>query len=129
MRQACIFCGGPIVGRAPQAKFCCHGHAIANSRETAKMKRLDRKAAMNRHCAVCRAAVPLTRRATSPYCSEPCRKSAERSRWREKIARYRAADPERYQAHRSRENGKRLRARAALNLIHEIEAKGLEALL
>lgn len=125
--RVCARCGAPIIGRAPQARFCSHDCLMADTRGRAKSARLAAKT--GRHCKWCGGGVDPTLNAAVIYCCDECRYQAQKKRDREKIAAYRAADPPRYRAHRRIQNERRAQATAALKLIHEIQAKGLEALL
>lgn len=125
--RQCLHCKTAIEGRAPQAKFCSHECLRASTDDRAKIVRLAKKE--GRSCKHCNSVIPTERKAGAYYCSDACQDGAEKKRWREKIARYRAADPERYQAHRNKENDLRLKARVALKLITQVQTNGLEALL
>ena len=125
--KQCGHCGSDILGRSAQAKFCCQECLIESTNARAKAQRLANKPV--RECRWCSGQIGSQRKATAAYCCDHCQYLAEKKREREKIARYRATDPERYQVHRNKENELRAQARSALKLIKEIETKGLEALL
>lgn len=126
--RTCRQCGKRIVGRAPSARFCCHDCTTAWHREHAKSRRLAEKPV--RHCRWCASPIPRERFVTAAYCCDECQYRAEKKRDREKIAHYRASDPDRYRAHRRKQNDRRAEANAALKIIRDIETKGLvEALL
>lgn len=125
--RVCRWCLAPVVGRGTSAKFCSHECLRKSTDDRAKKARIDARPI--RFCRWCGERIDRFRKINSVYCCDHCQYLAEKKREREKIARYRAEDPIRYQQHRRRENTKRAEARAALRLINDLEARKLEALL
>lgn len=125
--KPCHNCGNPIIGRAGNARFCSHNCCLVNNDDRSKAARI--KAKPVRNCRWCKALITASRDGRAVYCCDDCRYQAGKKRDREKIARYRSAEPARSQDSRKRENEQRLQARLALKLIRQIENNGLEALL
>lgn len=129
LSKKCGICGKSISHMGRQARFCSKDCQKFHTRTVARHRRLEENPTVIHHCQWCHETFEGKLKSKPLYCSNICKKYAERKRWSAKIALYRSEDPARYQKHRDRENMKRIEQRNALKLVTEIMNKGLEALL
>jgi predicted nucleic acid-binding Zn ribbon protein len=121
-RRDCLCCSINIAHLPAMSKFCSPSCREASSREREREARRSTKLALVPNCIVCGEHPPRTKALT---CSEACAAENKNARAR----RYRQEKPEPRLIARERENAKRVKERAALKLIREIQSKGMEALL
>lgn len=120
--KSCEGCESIIRDRAPQARFCSDLCRQETANRNARQARLLDKP--DRNCQWCNGPMAASMKITASYCGPVCRKAAEKKRHRDKIAQYRLRFPDRYRAHRDKENRKRIEQRAALRLLDNIELEG-----
>lgn len=151
--RTCVVCGVGIEGRDHQSITCGRACRLQVLYARRRNKRAAEAAALpTRACSLPGCCKPIIgRRSDAKYCSVRCREKSKfvrrpelRAIAVEHATRWKNANPERYRAwqrerwatnaeyreyHRQKHRRYRAEAMAALKLIREIEAKGLEALL